>query len=147
MTWQKSLKILRVCFLNRWRRVWTAVFAGVVNQIALTGTIIHLHLWPQQTGRRTRKGWVQMNLGNRPQWIFFCSQRASTRSHSHLNSNWLHVLLSPLGETRGISLSGKVMFLLIQKCCLCFDHIFGLPLSLLCAVLASRVQGARFLKE
>lgn len=89
MNWPQSLKIFHTCFPNRWRRESTAIFAGVVNQIALTGTITHLHLWWQQPGRRAKKGWVWVNCGRGPEWIVFHSQKASRGSHSHLNTNYV----------------------------------------------------------
>lgn len=65
-------KIFSVCFSNRWRRESTAIFAAAVNQIALTGTITHLHLWRQQPGSRAKKEW---GWGSEPEWIVFHSQK------------------------------------------------------------------------
>lgn len=103
---------------------------GVVNQIALTGTITHLHLWWQQPGRRAKEGWFCVSWGSGSESTILCSKTASCGSHPHLNLvcicyNWSQLL--PKLET--FLFWGK--FLLIWNWCVCFVYVFGFPLSLL----------------
>lgn len=70
-----------------------------MNQIALTGTITHLHLWWQQPGRRAKERWFCVSWGSGSESRVFHSQKASCGSNPHLNPyyvsfcyNWSQLL-------------------------------------------------------
>lgn len=125
MNWSQSLKIFNICFPTRWKRESTAIFAGVVNQIALTGTITHLHLWWQQPGRRAKEGWFCVSWGSGSESTVFNSQKASRGNHPHLNPDYVYFCYNwsqLLPKLEAFLFWGRI--LLIWKWCLLCPHIW-----------------------
>ena len=107
-----------------------------VKQIALTGTITHLHLWWQQPGRRANTGCVCVNWEGGPEWIVFHSQEASHGSHSHLNTdcmsfcyNWSQLLL----KSEAFLFWGRLWFCLFGMLSLLCPHIWFATCPSLCS--------------